>query len=276
MKSTETKNGIFVRIGAVALVVGILSQTAQAESAKKIFDSGFRNALKVLKYEKEKSSTKENYSGQYCIGLYRSTDVTLKPFDAMKMESMGINLGLSPAYFSYDVFGENKNIFCLDIQSSQNKAVQSLKKIREDYPKIDNFNPLIVELDKRFKYDRAIPFLGVLSSVRGEGVTVLIAELESKKRLISQKNKKIKELSERLSVAKEECENSSASPSDTPPEVRSMSNDKSVTQEAQEMPPLNTDGARAQVEERKKMRGVPPIGVSKTKSSDRVFVIEKK
>ncbi len=190
---------------ATALTLALTASNANSE--KKVFDSGIRSALKVLKYEKEHSLTQASadIKNKYCVSLYRANSQVIKPFDVVKMESLSLYLEYKPSYLQYSQDGESKNIFCFASGDTKNEAKAKLKAIRARYGKIDNFNPMVIHLDAEGNYKRAIPFLGIWSKDLSETVGVLEEKIaKQKKEIAKQKREKarvektLKEENERI------------------------------------------------------------------------------
>lgn len=177
----------------LATAVTITFTALNANSDKKIFDSGIRSALKVLKYEKEHSLTQagNDIKNKYCVSLYRANSQVIKPFDVVKMESLSLYLEYKPSYLQYSQDGESRNIFCFASGDTKNEAKAKLKAIRARYGKIDNFNPMVIHLNAEGNYKRAIPFLGIWSKDMSETVGVLEEKITKlKKEIAKQKRDK--------------------------------------------------------------------------------------
>ena len=247
-------------VALATLLIAGTSSFLNAESAKKIFDSGFRNALKVLKYEKELSVNKAKVGREdYCVALYRTTDMPIRPFDAMKMESLSLNMGYNPAYLTYDSYGENKNIFCFVLSKEEKNASSALKEIRSRYPKIDNFSPMIVKLYPKFKYKRSIPFLGVLDDVTTESTTLLSNEIKRKNEVIANQKKEISKLNSKIKTLNDK--------------IDSLAEANAISKKQDEESKAVDRDAREKVDISKLRL---PNGVKKVGDGKSVYVIDKK
>ena len=186
-------------LGAVILVNSAYGSEGDSKE-RKVFDSGIRSALKVLKYEKEKSieETDKQIRNKFCVSLNRTGDQSIKPFDVVKMESLSLYLEYEPMYLLHSNNGEVKNLFCFARGNTKDEAKAKLKAIRARYPKIDNYNPKIEKLKSAGTYKRAIPFLGIWSKDMSNTVQLLNEKVESQSLVIKKDNAHIKELSSSL------------------------------------------------------------------------------
>ncbi len=194
-----TKKTLLIATALTILITGV-----SANSEKTVFDSGIRSALKVLKYEQEHSLSEasNDIKNRYCVSLYKSDSQVIKPFDVVKMESLSLYLDYKPAYLQYDQDGESKNIFCFASGDTENEAKALLKAIRARYGKIDDFNPMIIRLDAKGEYKRAIPFLGVWAKDMTEVVGVLNAKIEKQKGELAKSKKETRDAERKLDEIK--------------------------------------------------------------------------
>ena len=186
-------------LGAVILANSAYGSEGD-NNERKVFNSGIRSALKVLKYEKEKSieETEKQIRNKFCVSLNRTGDQSIKPFDVVKMESLSLYLEYEPMYLLHSNNGEVNNLFCFARGNTKDEAKAKLKAIRARYPKIDNYNPKIEKLKSAGTYKRAIPFLGIWSKDMSNTVQLLNEKVESQAFIIKKDNAHIKELSASL------------------------------------------------------------------------------
>jgi len=207
-----------ILLSMLAIAVGTLPLVANDE--KTVFDSGIRSALKVLKYEKENSMTQTDgdIKNKFCVSLYRTDKQVIKPFDVVKMESLALYLEYKPSYLQFSEDGESKNIFCFAGGDTAPEAEANLKAIRARYSKIDDYNPVVIQLTSKGQYKRAIPFLGIWAKDMGETVSALNSKIESQKIALAKAKKESELVSKKLSQIKKQIESLT---SETP----NMSND---------------------------------------------------
>ena len=193
-----------ILLSTLAITIGASSLSANNE--KTVFDSGIRSALKVLKYEKENSMTQtdSDIKNKFCVSLYRTDKQVIKPFDVVKMESLALYLEYKPSYLQFSEDGESKNVFCFAGGDTAPEAEANLKAIRARYPKIDDYNPMVIQLTSKGQYKRAIPFLGIWAKDMSETVSALNSKIESQKIELAKAKKESELVSKKLAQIKEQ------------------------------------------------------------------------
>lgn len=277
----------------IVTALAITTTALTANSEKKVFDSGIRSALKVLKYEQESSLTHTDSAvkNKYCVSLLGDNGQVIKPFDVVKMESLSLYLKYEPAYLQYAENGESKNIFCFASGDTKKEAQAYLKAIRARYEKIDNFNPLVVQLNADSKYKRAIPYLGIWSKDMSETISVLNAKIEKQKLEIAEQKKEnakikrnLKTISDTILSTSNKVSNTILSISDGKEDSEDFKADNSkysMKSKAVESKHVLADEEivvpkkEVNIATPKKAGNGLPDTVSKVKNSDRVFTVNK-
>ena len=260
---------------------------------RKIFDSGIKSALKVLKYEKGKSlnTTNLDIRGKYCISLNRSGSKPIKPFDVVKMESLSLYLEYAPMYLLHSINGESNNIFCFAQGDTKKEAKAKLKAIQARYPKIDEYNPMVTILQEEGEYKRTIPFLGVWSKDMSQTVELLNQEIEQRNKTIAIQKRSILNIEKEFSKFSKFYKNVSSSISKAKKTISSkkvkknkeedddLSSDFSLSTKQKMVSATKDTTPKRRIIKKLSAKKIIPATVDskieKSKESERVFTIKK-
>lgn len=135
----------------------VINPLGASEVLKKAFAEGIKSSIEVVKYEK--SQAFKAVPEGYCVTLM-GKDAPLDMWEEVKLESLALFLDLSPSLLaSKKAQGTEKKVLCLSISKEKQDAMESLKKIRKNYPKIDNYISKVEILPSNVMY-RIIPGVG--------------------------------------------------------------------------------------------------------------------
>ena len=142
------------RIGLIVLLMGSF---LIANNLKEAFSEGLKASMTVIEYEK-KQANKAIPNG-YCIALLREKPLAV--WESVKLESLALVLHYKPSFLEENK-GDTvlKNLLCLSIEPNEEKAIEVLKEMKEQYPNLNQYITQIKVVTEKQHMHRAIPGIG--------------------------------------------------------------------------------------------------------------------
>jgi archaellum component FlaC len=180
------------------LSVVLIFTFADSNEVKEAFNSGIRNALKVIKHER--SQVYKKIPTGYCISAKNENGI-IDDFSAIKLETLSLILGYKPSFI---VDNNRHKLLCLEIVDNIDSAKKVLSKMRKSYNKLDKFYPKIVMITDG--YHREIPNVGRFNKDMSPTIDALsdrVSELKRKYNSVKEELNKYK--SNKYTVSEDEA-----------------------------------------------------------------------